>query len=145
MIITTGNVSKRFGDICYVFIVFLLNIVDFIVERLLQKLSHEYYPQLLFLIFIFNAISYFLCVYYLVGSRLIFILSSEFMEKEQTVSVEDLSHFVGLKSRQEYRDAINKIKTDHRNTNIAPTINDNKLSTSCSSNNNIISLYSNIK
>ncbi|ORX79208.1 hypothetical protein BCR32DRAFT_294565 [Anaeromyces robustus] len=74
MIITTGNVVNKFGDICYTFVIFSLNIVDFISNRLLHKLYYSNFAFDYFIITLFKCIACLSCIYFLVGSRLIFII-----------------------------------------------------------------------
>jgi hypothetical protein len=116
MIITTGQVSQKFGDICYTFVIFFLNISDFIAERLLEKLSDENYEKYFLLIIIFNTVACFLCIYTLVGSRLYLIVMYPAELKNMTsqfVSSDNLGNFaafVPLISRKRYFSVLNKFK-----------------------------------
>ncbi|OUM60547.1 hypothetical protein PIROE2DRAFT_13663 [Piromyces sp. E2] len=115
MMITTGKISKKFGDISYVFVIFSLNISDFIVRRLLEKLSHVNYPKYFFLIIIFNCLVSFFCIHFLIGSRLLFVLiyPSDFTKSQYKVSTMDsgdLREFIPLRSKKAYRNLIKKFK-----------------------------------
>eukprot|EP00833_Pecoramyces_ruminatium_P009151 jgi/Orpsp1_1/1183183/evm.model.c7180000084202.1 len=113
MMITTGSVSKKFGDVCYIFVVFGLNISDFITNKFLQKFSHEHYNVLYLVVIILNGLVYFTCVYTLVGSRLIFVLlyASESTDNKN-ISSSDLKEFVPLNNdKNRYFSLIKKFKS----------------------------------
>jgi len=116
MIITTGQVSQKFGDICYTFVIFFLNISDFIVKRLLEKLSYENYDKYFLLIIIFNTVASALCIYTLVGSRLFLIImypgeiGSNGIKLVTSDNLDNLAAFVPLISRKKYFSILNKFK-----------------------------------
>jgi len=125
MMLTTGRVSKKFGDISYIFVIFALNITDFIVRRLLEKLSHINYNKYFFILILFNCVVSFFCIHFLIGSRLLFVLlyPSDFNQskyKVSTMNSTELKEFIPLKSKKAYRDLVKKFKD---NVNFKTKIN----------------------
>lgn len=131
MIINTGRISRKFGDVSYTIVIFILNISDFLVTRLMEKLSHENYPQYFLLIMIFNGLITLFCVYILVGSRLLFIylFPSELnsMSGTNIISASDLMDFLPLKaSKNKYislLDRVNRNKGFHTSSSSSFTDN----------------------
>ncbi|ORX59215.1 hypothetical protein BCR36DRAFT_401805 [Piromyces finnis] len=77
MIIATGSQSRKFGDICYTFVIFITNISDYIIERLITRLDGgDYYPLYFFITIAFNCLLHFICVYILVGTRISFLFTN---------------------------------------------------------------------
>jgi len=117
LIISAGNYSKNFGDICYTFVVFILNINDFIMGILMSALSYKYFKVGFLLIMTYSCISALFCMYLLVGSRLIFILTiNEFNSNRFTrMKMDDLKDFIPLKfNKHQYMDLIKKFKKKRR-------------------------------
>ena len=111
MMINTGRISKKFGDISYIFVIFILNIGDFIVSRLLEKLSHINYPRYFFLIMLFNCLVSFFCIYLLIGSRLLLILMfPEYINVNSIIKSSDLKDFIPLTSSKKYNKLLKKFK-----------------------------------
>jgi len=105
MIITLGNISKKFGDISYIFVTYIINISNFIVEMLLESLSLEYFEKSFLVIIIFNDIITMVCVYLLIGSRIIFI---KIYSGEKTIvnlypTPKNITDFVPLKKNKKNR------------------------------------------
>ncbi|ORX59214.1 hypothetical protein BCR36DRAFT_408728 [Piromyces finnis] len=101
MIIATGSQSKKFGDICYTFVIFITNISDYIIERLITRLDGgDDYPLYFFITIVFNCLLHFICVYILVGSRISLLLNNpKFDFVSSTSSSSDASQYVALRSR----------------------------------------------
>ncbi|ORX50028.1 hypothetical protein BCR36DRAFT_327504 [Piromyces finnis] len=104
MIIATGSRSKKFGDVCYTFVIFGTNISDFLVERLITRLDgKEYYPLYFFVTVFFNCLLHFICVYILVGSRIHLLINNpnfDFVSSSNgTTNASDASQYVALRSR----------------------------------------------
>jgi len=74
MIIITGSNSKKFGDICYVFVVFIINVNDYMIDFMISCLDETYFFSSFFLLTLYNDLLILICVYLLVGSRIIVIL-----------------------------------------------------------------------
>ncbi|ORY30270.1 hypothetical protein LY90DRAFT_512688 [Neocallimastix californiae] len=111
MMINTGRISRKFGDISYIFVIFILNISDFIVTRLLEKLSHINYPRYFFLIMLFNCLVSFFCIHLLIGSRLLFVLMfPDNINANSILKSSDLKEFVPLTSRKKYNKLLKKFK-----------------------------------
>eukprot|EP00833_Pecoramyces_ruminatium_P005064 jgi/Orpsp1_1/1179096/evm.model.c7180000067907.1 len=103
MIIATGKSSKKFGDICYTFIIFILNISSFITKRLLEKLAHKNYEKYFLLIIIFNGLTTLLCIYVLVGSRVLLICLSNgeyTLKSNQNCTPKNITEFIPLKAKK---------------------------------------------
>ncbi|ORX46467.1 hypothetical protein BCR36DRAFT_297677 [Piromyces finnis] len=100
MIIITGSRSRKFGDICYTFVIFITNISDFNVERLIVWLNEENYPLHFFIIIIFDCVLHFICVYFLVGSRIQLLLTNpEFDFVNSSNNSSDDTQYIALRSR----------------------------------------------
>lgn len=105
MIISTGKVSKKFGDICYIFITFVLNISDFFVERLFEKLNYINYEKFFLLIIFINGLVTLTCIYILVGSRVFFVMFfsddySLYELKENKNTPKNIIDFIPLKAKK---------------------------------------------
>eukprot|EP00833_Pecoramyces_ruminatium_P001564 jgi/Orpsp1_1/1175596/evm.model.c7180000054472.1 len=105
MIISTGRVSKKFGDICYIFITFVLNISDFFVERLFEKLNYINYEKFFLLIICINGLVTLTCIYILVGSRVFFVMFfsddySLYELKENKNTPKNIIDFIPLKAKK---------------------------------------------
>jgi len=74
MTIRIGGKSKKFIDVCYLFVIFIINITNFNVKRLLLKIYHENYGKYFLMIALFNGLITLFCIYILVGSRIVCIL-----------------------------------------------------------------------
>jgi len=74
MIIITGSNSKKFGDICYVFVVFIINVNDYMIDFMITCMDEPYFFSSFFLLTLYNDLLILVCVYLLVGSRIIVIL-----------------------------------------------------------------------
>ncbi|ORX50031.1 hypothetical protein BCR36DRAFT_583635 [Piromyces finnis] len=111
MMLTTGRISRKFGDISYIFVIFSLNIADFIVRRLLEKLSHINYEKYFFLVILFNCVVSYLSIHFLIGSRLLFVLLyPDDMKVSSAMDSEDLKEFIPLRSKKAYSELVNKFK-----------------------------------
>jgi len=104
MIIATGSRSKNFGDVCYTFVIFITNISDFIINRLMKYLKEDGYPRYFFYTIIFNCVLHFICVHYLVGSRiqlLLFNPNFKFSSKTKAShrSTLDITQYIALRSK----------------------------------------------
>jgi len=112
MIIATGSCSKKFGDICYTFVIFSTNISDFIVERLLHWLSDKEYPLYFFLVVLVNCSLHIICVYVLVGSRIHLLMTDpNFDASSSTSSTTDATQFIALRTKIRSISIIKKIST----------------------------------
>jgi len=101
MIIVTGSRSKKFGDICYTFVIFSTNISDFTTEHLLMMLNEKNYPIYFFLVILVNCFLHIICVYFLVGSRIHLLMTNpnyDFNDSSYGSST-DLSQYVALRSK----------------------------------------------
>jgi len=116
MIIATKDFSKNFGDVCYTFIIYVLNIVDFIIIRIMQKISHEHFSLYMLILFLINGLTYFGCEYFLVGSRLVFIIlyPEAFDEDNDKVLNSNLTEFISTKSKGECLSTAQGTENDHR-------------------------------
>jgi len=100
MIVATGSRSKKFGDVCYTFVIFSTNISDFVTERLLTRLSDKNYPLYFFLVILVNCSLHFICIYFLVGSRIQLLMSDpEFDATTSTRNSKDITQYVALRSK----------------------------------------------
>jgi len=138
MIIITGNYSKKFGDICYVFVVFIININDYMINLMITRFDEEKFFKFYFLLTVYNDILILLCIYLLVGSRVLNILINPKFDNPRSSNV-DLKKYIpislGFFSR-------NSNSTNESSTN--NTIRDSKLTDNCCgknvNNNNVFSL-----
>jgi len=111
MITIAGRNATKFGDIRYTYIVYAMNICQYISQVFVQKFSIENYPKKFFYIIIFICLTYFICLYILVGARVLFIiLSSSSSLDMKDPSKNDLKEFVSLKTYLQYGKLMNRIK-----------------------------------
>ncbi|OUM66410.1 hypothetical protein PIROE2DRAFT_6354 [Piromyces sp. E2] len=114
MIIATGSCSKKFGDIFYTFVIFCINISDYLVEHLITKLNGgSRYPLYFFLVISLSCFLHFACVFILVGMRIFLIMTNHYVDlfEESESSSNDVSQYVALRSRINNR-KINRIVND---------------------------------
>jgi len=99
MIITTSKFTKKFGDICFIYIIFVLNILDYLSKILLEKFHHQNYKKYFLFIILMNSFITFLCVYILVGSRIIFIrfYYGKYNCFKEVFSSKNITEFIPLK------------------------------------------------
>jgi len=110
MIISTGSNSKRFGDVCYTFVIFSLNISDFIVLRLVEKLSYKNFKNAFLLIVLFNCLAHFFCVYVLIGSRIVLVLlNPSSLDSYGAKNSNDLKEFVPMRNKKGFNKLVNKL------------------------------------
>ncbi|ORX87881.1 hypothetical protein BCR32DRAFT_263935 [Anaeromyces robustus] len=111
MIVATKKEAKRFGDISYSYIIVILNICDFMTDTLLIKISQDNYSFYFFLLVFLNCLINFICIYILVGTRLLFIMIAP---PEYELSLEknyDLKDFIPITfSKNKYFEFISRIK-----------------------------------
>eukprot|EP00833_Pecoramyces_ruminatium_P016399 jgi/Orpsp1_1/1190431/evm.model.d7180000078936.1 len=101
LIIATGSKSKHFGDICYVFVIFFLNVEDFITEVTLYNIRSEPFPRDYFIITIINCLTCLFCIHMLVGSRLLYVIQnpSVFRKNGKYVTA-NLQEFIPMKKNE---------------------------------------------
>jgi len=95
MIICTGSFSKKFGDICYVFVVFFMNVNDFMINFMITIFDEGIFFKFFFILTIYNDIMVLFCIYILVGSRVLNILINPKYDSVRGSSV-DLKKYVTL-------------------------------------------------
>jgi len=101
MIVITGSKSKKFGDIYYTFVIFITNISDYNIERLITRLGGDNYPLYFFITCIFNCFLHFICVYVLIGSRIqLLIINPDLTNKISKKDSNDLRKYVTLYKRR---------------------------------------------
>jgi len=111
MITVAGRNATKFGDIRYTYIVYAMNICQYISQVFVQKFSIENYPKKFFYIILFICLTYFICLYILVGARVLFIiLSSSSSLDMKDPSKYDLKEFVSLKTNLQFGKFMNRIK-----------------------------------
>ncbi|KAL6621355.1 hypothetical protein U3516DRAFT_862577 [Neocallimastix sp. 'constans'] len=137
MIIATGRNSKKFGDICYTFVIFILNINNFVTGSLIVLMSYEYWDLGFFLLILYNGVCCLFCIYMLVGSRLLFILITQDDIDVSKYKSEDLKEFIPLKRTiNKYLSLIKKVKNVRSyissKTSIRSTSNNNNSSSDVS-------------
>jgi len=74
LVIKTGRVSKRFGEFKYIYIMIFILIIEISTSFLLSHLPLNGYYGFYFAMFLVEMIADVLLIYYLVGSRLIYVL-----------------------------------------------------------------------
>ncbi|OUM63269.1 hypothetical protein PIROE2DRAFT_10238 [Piromyces sp. E2] len=101
MIIATGSRSKKFGDVCYTFVIFSTNISDFLTERLLMWLNEKNYPVYFFIISLYTCFVHFICVYFLVGSRIQLLMTNPNFDADVSSNgtSDDITKFIALRSK----------------------------------------------
>jgi len=103
MIIATGSCSKKFGDICYSFVIFIINISDFLEERLITRLDGKNnYKLYFFLTVVCSCILHLICVFTLVGKRILIIEKNrkfDLLSSKGSHTTEEISQFVAARSR----------------------------------------------
>eukprot|EP00833_Pecoramyces_ruminatium_P012403 jgi/Orpsp1_1/1186435/evm.model.d7180000050574.1 len=147
MITTAGRNARKFGDIRYTYIIFIMNITQFITQSYIQKFSMENYPKRFFSTIIFLCLVYFLCIYILVGARVLFIMLVGSTLDMKSSSKYDLKEFVSLKSLGQYRKFINMIKESLSRMNLIKNNNNNDNNNNINNKNNLedqMSIRSNI-
>lgn len=110
---TTGSNSKSFGDICYNFVIFLLNVEDYMTEELLLFLSHEHFPFFFFLISFINCAFVLFCIHMLAGSRLLYVLQNlnNFKKVNGKYDSRNLKDFIPKKKyRISYSNIVSNLK-----------------------------------
>ncbi|ORY44994.1 hypothetical protein LY90DRAFT_671562 [Neocallimastix californiae] len=116
MIICTGSFSKKFGDICYVFVVFLINVNDFMINFMITIFDEGVFFKFFFLLTIYNDIMVLFCIYFLVGSRVLNILINPKYDNVRGSSV-DLRKYISLNfSLFTAKTLINSNKTNKNST-----------------------------
>ncbi|ORX77385.1 hypothetical protein BCR32DRAFT_270674 [Anaeromyces robustus] len=111
MIITTERQAKSYGDISYTYIIFVINISEFIITSFSQKMSHEHYSFYFFLLVLYICVVTFVCIYILVGARVLLIILTISEFNPTNNSNYDLREFIPLKaSRKRYFSLIMKLK-----------------------------------
>jgi len=111
MIITTERSARNFGDISYIYIIFVINISEFIVTSFSQKLSHEHYPLYYFLLVLYICVVTLLSLYVLVGARVLLVILTVSEFNISNNSNIDLKEFIPLKpSRGRYMSLMKRIK-----------------------------------
>jgi len=110
MIIVTGRNAKRFGDISYTYIIFVLNIGQFITQTSIEKFKADHYPVYFFFVILFICFVTFACIYALVGSRVLTIILTPPEYDVVNTNKYDLKDFVPLKPMGRYRSLIKYIK-----------------------------------
>jgi len=114
MIVATGSYSKKFGDICYTFVIFSTNISDYIVGRLITRLDGgDNYPLFFFITIIFSCLLHFICVYTLVGSRILLLMrgSRNYSNSSTTNDSSDATQYIALRSRTKGMNILNNISS----------------------------------
>ncbi|OUM65768.1 hypothetical protein PIROE2DRAFT_7184, partial [Piromyces sp. E2] len=113
MIIRTGSASKKFGDISFIYVIILLNIIGFITGKIISQDSIEHFSSLFFILSIIHVTIGCLSTYLLVGGRLIFIILYKDKYKSITTRVinsADLAECVPLKlNKNKYFELLNKL------------------------------------
>ncbi|ORX50026.1 hypothetical protein BCR36DRAFT_327497, partial [Piromyces finnis] len=107
MIIATGSHSKKFGDICYTFVIFSTNISDYLVNELIKKLDGKNYPLYFFLTILFNCFLHFACVYILIGSRVHLLITKPGFDMIDSNGT-DITQYVALRSKLKSMSMLNK-------------------------------------
>jgi len=74
MIIITGSHSKKFEDIYFLFVVFIINVNDYMIDFIISCFDETYFFSSFFLLTLINDLIILVCVFLLVGSRIIVIL-----------------------------------------------------------------------
>jgi len=109
MIIATGSCSKKFGDICYTFVIFSTNISDYIIEHTLTRINDNNYPLYFFLVILVNCFLHIFCVYILVGSRINLLMSNP--EFDANSASTDASQYIALRSKLRSMSIVRRIST----------------------------------
>jgi len=135
MIIATGSHSKKFGDVCYTFVIFIINISDYLVERLITKLDGgSNYDIYFFLTVVFSCLLHFICVYILVGTRILLILTCPDYDFNTSRRSGDASQYVALRSKIRSMSIFRRF--DSVRSSLSFTVNSHKLSRSSTSGTN---------
>ncbi|ORX48397.1 hypothetical protein BCR36DRAFT_354705 [Piromyces finnis] len=117
-IIIVGKNSRKFGDISYIYLVFVINVLDYTLEELLIYLSSDHYGRNFVLITLINCVVTLICIYMLVGCRIIFVMISPSLTNANS---EDLKEFIPLKlTKMGYTkivEKMNSIKSSSKNVN----------------------------
>jgi len=143
MIIATGSCSRKFGDICYTFVIFITNISDFIVERLLTWLNEKNYPLYFFIVILVNCFLHFVCIYFLVGSRIHLLMTDpeyDMITSSNNKNSTDITQFISLRSKIRSMSIIkiinSTVSTNSTLRSRGSTINSFKSSNPCIKNGN---------
>ncbi|OUM63734.1 hypothetical protein PIROE2DRAFT_9672 [Piromyces sp. E2] len=121
------NNSKKFGDICYVFVVFIINVNDFMIDLMISFMDEQYFYSFYFLLTVYNNVMILVCVYLLVGSRIIVIFLNPNYDKRVS-SNDNIKNFIPLN--------LSIMSTMIRDNENSKSINDTKLNDTCTENKN---------
>jgi len=69
----TGKKGRKFGSFSYIFIALFINVHDYASEEILLYVKKEYFDMIFLILSIFNSIAILLCIYFLVGCRIIYV------------------------------------------------------------------------
>lgn len=113
LIITVGKLSYKFSDIWYMFVVYIMNIQDYVSEEVITSLSYEKFSKYFFYLVFINCIVCIYCIHILVGTRIVHIMLSPYDSDLDSSKYKfiDLKEFVPLRlSKKKYFNFIKKIK-----------------------------------
>jgi len=88
LIIKTGRVCKKYGVFKYIYIMFIIGIMEYTTEYLLRILPTNGYFGFYLIIFIIKTILNAFLIYYLVGSRLLYVIKNR--ERANHMNYEEL-------------------------------------------------------
>jgi len=141
MVIITGNYSKKFGDICYIFVVFIININDYMINLMITRFDEESFFKFYFLLTVYNDVMILICIYLLVGSRVLNIFINPKFDNPRSSNV-DLKKYIPINlSLFSKNSNSSDVSTD--NTIRNSTLNSNCCKNMSNSNNKIYSLRCN--
>ncbi|ORX80827.1 hypothetical protein BCR32DRAFT_280198 [Anaeromyces robustus] len=89
----TGKKARKFGSSSYTFIVFFLNIHDYVSEEIILYLDAKHFGITFLFTAIYNCLVCILCIYLLVGCRILYVKLNPNLKVNNQM---DLKEFVGL-------------------------------------------------
>jgi len=128
MVVRTGSVSKKFGEFKYVYIMFCIGIMEYTREYIITILPTNTFYQIYILIFALDMALYILLIYYLVGSRLIYVIKHpEEERKPYDLNTYAYNYYYG--DFNTYNNTINtnsKVVNGHKINGKSSPLNSNK-------------------
>jgi len=94
-------------DISYIYIIVILNISDHVFNNYIYRITVEDFPVYFFIFTLINCIIHAICLYILIGSRLLLLIT---LRNEMNGNNNDLKDFVPMSTKQQYKILMNKLK-----------------------------------
>ncbi|ORX51509.1 hypothetical protein BCR36DRAFT_411966 [Piromyces finnis] len=108
MIQNIQSKTKNITDVSYIYVIIVLNITQHLGEKVIFKCQSDYFPLFFFVEVIILCLIHAICIYILVGSRLLLVIT---LNSDIVPDVYDLKDFVPISTKEQYKLLVNKIKS----------------------------------